>query len=203
MRKIVNMVPSRSTIRLLKAFVVVAAVTAVCAVVGLRDRTRPAPHGESAAATPAAAAAPGVETPDHELKVLEAAARKKPGHAPVLFRLATLAEAAGRAEDARKYLEQILRGEPQNLEARLELGKVMFGAGDVAAALTQTNLVLKSHPDHPDALYNLGAIYGNLGDERLARENWMRLLATSPSSESGRRARQALDRLGGGPGDRP
>lgn len=196
------MSPSKSTIRVLKVVVIVAAAAAIAAAVYTRHRTPAHPRPGSVPAAPMAAAAPGVETPEHELKVLEAAARKNPGHVPVLFKLATLAEAAGRTADARNYLEQILRGKPQNLEARLELGKVMFEAGDVAAAISQTNLVLKSRPDHPDALYNLGAIYGNLGNERLALEYWGRLLATSPSTDSGRRAKQAVEQVHRGSGDR-
>jgi TolA-binding protein len=54
---------------------------------------------------------------------------------------------------------------------------------------------LKVSPNHPDALYNLGAIYGNLGNGRLARDNWDRLLAVSPKSESALRARSMLSQL--------
>ena len=131
----------------------------------------------------------------HEAKMLAEALRKKPQHAPVLFRMAQLSEAAGDHAKAADHLREILRQEPNNQEAQLELGKVLYQSGDVAGALEHTQAILKVSPNHPDALYNLGAIYGNLGNGRLAREHWDRLLAVSPKSESALRARSMLSQL--------
>jgi len=147
-------------------------------------------------ATPAPAKEQSAEKDNgHEAKMLAEALRKKPQHAPVLFRMAQLSEEAGDYAKAAEHLREILRQEPANQEAQLELGKVLYQLGDVAGALEHTQAILKVSPDHPDALYNLGAIYGNLGNGRLAREHWNRLLAVSPQSESAVRARRLLSQL--------
>jgi tetratricopeptide (TPR) repeat protein len=165
---------------------------------------KPAPRAPSGAAKPASsksAPAPQPTKPGdpHEAKMLEQALQKKPGHGPVLMRLAKLASEAGKPAEALKHLEQLVKAEPDNAEARLELGKILFETGDVSGALEQTSQILKTHPNHPDALYNLGAIYGNLGNTGLALQNWEKLISTSPDSESGARARQMIAQLKGRP----
>jgi len=155
-----------------------------------------APDRGGRSATPASTKEPSAEKDNgHEAKMLGEALRKKPQHAPVLFRMAQLSEEAGDYAKAAEHLREILRHEPNNQEAQLELGKVLYQLGDVAGALEHTQAILKVSPDHPDALYNLGAIYGNLGNGRLAREHWNRLLAVSPQSESAMRARKMLSQL--------
>jgi cytochrome c-type biogenesis protein CcmH/NrfG len=136
-------------------------------------------------------------TGGHDLKVLEQALTRKPGHTPVLMNLAKLEEEKGRLHEAVQHLKEILGGEPGNLEARLELGRVLFQLGDIEGALAQTQAILKVQPTNPDALYNLGAIYGNLGNAARAREYWERLIALEPQSESGKRAQRMLPQLAG------
>jgi tetratricopeptide (TPR) repeat protein len=131
----------------------------------------------------------------HEARMLTLALDKKPDHVPVLFRLAKLASEAGRPAEAAQYLKDILKQEPANLEARLEFGKISFELGNVQEAISQTEEILKEHPGQPDALYNLGAIYGNLGNNERALGYWKQLLSTSPTSESGMRARQLIAEL--------
>jgi tetratricopeptide (TPR) repeat protein len=131
----------------------------------------------------------------HDLKVLEKALTKKPGHAPVLMNMAKIEEEKGRLDEAAKHLKEIVDQESGNLEARLELGRVLFQRGDVQGALDQTQAILKVQPGHPDALYNLGAIYGNLGNAARAREYWERLISLAPQSESGKRAQRMLPQL--------
>ena len=89
----------------------------------------------------------------------------------------------------------MLTQEPGNVPARLDLGKIQFEAGHVTDAIQTTTAILKEQPDHPDALYNLGAIHGNLGQRDRAIEYRSRLLASSPQSESGKRARQMMAEL--------
>jgi Flp pilus assembly protein TadD len=136
-------------------------------------------------------------TSGHDLKVLESALIKKPGHTPVLMSLARLEEEKGHPDEAAKHLKEIVDREPGNLEARLELGRVLFQRGDVQGALDQTRAILKVQPGNPDALYNLGAIYGNLGNAALAREYWGQLIALDPQSESGKRAQRMMPQLAG------
>jgi tetratricopeptide (TPR) repeat protein len=132
---------------------------------------------------------------DHEAKMLAEELKRKPGHVPVLFRLAQLAEQSGHPKDAVPFLRDILKQEPNNQDALLELGRVLFDTGDVAGALEQTNRVLEMQPGQPDALYNLGAVYANIGNAELARKYWQRLVQSSPQSESGLRAKESLGRL--------
>ena len=136
---------------------------------------------------------PGKEA--HEAKVLEMALSKKPGHTPVLMKLAKLEEDKGNLDEATRHLLEIVKNEPGNMEARLELGRLYFQRGNIQGALDQTQAILKVQPDNPDALYNLGAIYGNLGNAALAREYWGRLIAKSPQSDSGKRAQQMIAML--------
>jgi tetratricopeptide (TPR) repeat protein len=148
----------------------------------------------SANAKPVASAKPAVPN-DHEAKMLAEELKRKPGHVPVLFRLAQLSEESGHPQDAARYLREAVQQEPDNADARLELGKVLFETGDVGGALEQTRKILDKQPDQADALYNLGALYANLGNADLARQYWQRLVQSSPDSESGKKAKESLNRL--------
>ena len=186
--------------RVLKGLLVVAALgVALLALKGmpfLPDRAAPA----------AKAVVPEVKPPDsvsfnkttvdqHQLKVLEQALKKMPGHTPVLFEMAQLEAQKGQYQDARQHLQEILRKEPKNAEAKLELGRILFQIGDVQGAIRQTEELLQANPSNQDALYNMGAIYGNLGNKVRATQYWKQLEAVAPDSPSGRKARQALDQL--------
>ncbi len=149
---------------------------------------------KSVAAKPVASAKPAVPD-DHEAKMLAEELKRKPGHVPVLFRLAQLSEESGHPRDAARYLREAVKQEPDNADARLELGKVLFETGDAAGALEQTKAILDKQPNQADALYNLGALYANLGNADLARQYWQRLVQASPDSESGKRAKESLSRL--------
>jgi tetratricopeptide (TPR) repeat protein len=129
---------------------------------------------------------------EHEAKMLASELKKKPGHVPILLRLAKIASDSGHPAEAIEHLEEALRHEPENIEARLELGKLLFERGSVQGAIEQNSTILKLKPDNPDALYNLGAIYGNIGNTPRAVQYWNRLLAVDPQSESGRRASRML-----------
>lgn len=149
--------------------------------------------------TPAkAAAAPVVETPEHELKALAMELEKNPGHTPVLMRMAQLERDKGKLDDALEYLRQAVKADPANRDARLELGRTLYEKGDVGGAIEQTVELLKADPKNVDALYNLGAIYANLGNAGRAREYWRQAVAANANAESGKRARESLARLGGG-----
>ncbi len=152
--------------------------------------SRPAPPASTSTVEKMLADGPGKEA--HEAKVLEMALTKKPGHTPVLMKLAKLEEDKGKLDDATRHLQEIVKNEPGNTEARLELGRVFFERGNIQGALEETQAILKVQPDNPDALYNLGAIYGNLGNATLARQYWGQLIAKSPQSESGKRAQQMI-----------
>ena len=135
--------------------------------------------------------------PQHEALILNEALKRKPGHAPVLLRLAQMAEESGNHNQAIRYLQDVLRTEPHNTDAQLELGRVFFQTGDVQGAITETKRILDRQPDQADALYNLGAIYANLHDTKLALQYWDRLVATSPASDSAQRAKRLMPQLAG------
>ncbi len=187
-------------IRLLKGLLL-ATVLAVGVIVyrGLPNQHKASQSSPPTNAQPLKASVPATANPvpnkEHELKVLELALKKKPGHAPVLFEMAKIESEQGHLPDAAKHLSELVKSEPGNAEARLELGKVLFQLGDVQGAIAQTDEILKSHPDYEGALYNLGAIYGNLGNKERAMEYWNRLIALYPESENGKKARQMMSQL--------
>ena len=174
-------------------------LAALCLVIlnpgcGTRPSDRPSTSDRPLAAHSRSVASPG-GTDLHEAKMLSAALQKRPDHVPVLLRLASLAFESGKPAEAERYLNEALKLEPDNVPARLDLGRIQFEAGRVPDAIRTTEEILKVQPDNADALYNLGAIYGNLGQRERAIEYWNRLLASSPGSESGRRARQMMSEL--------
>jgi len=136
------------------------------------------------------------QNPAHERAALEEELKKKPGHPPILLRLAELERDAGRPAGAVPYLRQILDQDSKNEDARLELGRVLYDAGDVEGALRETKQLLVDHPNQVDGLYNLGAIYANQNRLDLAREYWSKAVATAPASDSGGRAKDSLAKLG-------
>jgi tetratricopeptide (TPR) repeat protein len=138
------------------------------------------------------------DNPAHELKELAVQLEKKPGHLPVLMRMAQLEHDQGKLAEAEAHLREALAGEPENADLHLELGRVLYEKGDRNEALKETERALAINPKHADALYNMGAIHANLGDTGRARSYWEKLIASAPESESGKKAREGLARLGGG-----
>ena len=138
------------------------------------------------------------DNPTHELKELEVQLRKKPGHLPVLMRMAEIEHEQGKLAEAATHLREAIVSEPANADAHLELGLVLYEKGDRSEALKETEQALAINPKHADALYNLGAIHANLGETERARSYWDQAIAFAPESESGKKAREALARLPGG-----
>jgi tetratricopeptide (TPR) repeat protein len=137
------------------------------------------------------------DNPAHELKELAVQLQKKPGHLPVLMRMAQLEHDQGKLAEAEAHLREALAGEPGNADVHLELGLVLYEKGDRNEALKETERALAINPKHADALYNMGAIHANLGDTGRARSYWEKLIASAPESDSGKKAREGLARLGG------
>ena len=138
------------------------------------------------------------DNPAHELKELAVQLQKKPGHLPVLMRMAQIEHDQGKLAEAATHLREALVSEPANADAHMELGRVLYEKGDPNEALKETEQALVINPKHADALYNLGAIHANLGDTARARSYWEKLVASAPESESGKKARDGLARLRGG-----
>jgi Flp pilus assembly protein TadD len=187
-------------VRIMKAGVLCAALAALFLILRFapapqtsRPPSKTAGSGADAIPTTIPSEKPGKD--QHDLKVLEMALRKKPGHTPVLMQLAKLEEEKGNLEKAAEHLQEIVKKEPGNLAAELELGRVLYQRGNIQGALEHTQAILKVQPNNADALYNLGAIYGNLGNVKLAREYWGRLISIDPRSESGKRAQQTMAQL--------
>ncbi len=137
------------------------------------------------------------ESPDHELKMLAVELQKKPGHTPVLLRMAQLEREKGEVDSAAGHLREVLANEPANPDAHLELGRILYEKGDIGSAIAETTKVLAADPKQVDALYNLGAIYANTGDPARARSYWTKAVQSDSNADSGRKAREALTRLGG------
>ena len=142
------------------------------------------------AASPAAASA-------HERAMLTEQLKRKPGHAPVLLRLAELEQEAGRPAQATEHLRTLLKSEPGNREALLELGRALHDSGDVPGALRETRRLLELDPKNVDAHYNLGAIHANQGELEAARQAWTEAVRIGPATESGKRAAAGLQQLVG------
>ena len=146
------------------------------------------------ASRPAAAAA---DNPEHELKALALELEKKPGHAPILLRMAQLERDKGKLDDAASHLREAVKTEPSSQEAHLELGRLLYERNDVSGAISETEKVLTLNPKQVDALYNLGAIYANLGNVERARSYWSRAIAADPAADSSRKAKDGLGKLQG------
>jgi len=153
-------------------------------------------RSEAPAAAPRKAAAVA-ENPEHELKALAMELEKKPGHTPILMRMAQLEHDKGRLDDAAGHLRMAAQNEPSNQDVHLELGRVLYEKGDVDGAISETEKVLSLNPSQVDALYNLGAIYANRGNPQQARSYWIKAVTAEPAADSAKKARDALARLGG------
>ena len=149
---------------------------------------------------PARAAATGSldvpEVPDHELKALAVELEKKPGHTPILLRMAQLEEGKGKLDDAERHLREVVKNEPANADAHLDLGRILYQKNDLAGAISETEKVLTANPRQVDALYNMGAIYANVGNPERARSYWSKAVAAGGDTDSGRKAREGLTKLG-------
>lgn len=148
--------------------------------------------GGAPAPVPAAA-----DNPDHELKELAVQLQRKPGHIPVLLRMAQLERQKGEWKDAGEHLREAVKNEPTNQDAHLELGRLLYERNDVNGAIGETEKVLELNPKQVDALYNMGAIYANLGNVERAKSYWSKSVAADAASDSGQKARSGLNQLGG------
>ena len=135
------------------------------------------------------------ENPDHELKMLTVQLEKKPGHLPVLMRMAQIEHDQGKMTDAVKHLRDAAASEPSNPDVHLELGRILYETGARDEARKETEQALALNPKSVDALYNLGAISANAGDPRGARSYWEKAVALDPASESGKKARDSIGKL--------
>jgi Flp pilus assembly protein TadD len=178
-----------------KKWLILGAVIVVIAA-GSVFLTTVATRTNSSASSTGASPAP-TENPDHELKALAVELEKKPGHTPILMRMADLEHGKGKLDDAIQHMQQAVQSEPANKEARLELGRLLYEKGDIGGAITETEKILASDPGQVDALYNLGAIYANLGNNERAKSYWIRAAKVGGDADSGRKAREALTKLGG------
>ena len=70
------------------------------------------------------------DNPVHELKELAVQLQKKPGHLPVLMRMAQIEHDQGKLAEAEAHLREALAGEPGNADVHLELGLVLYEKGD-------------------------------------------------------------------------
>lgn len=147
----------------------------------------------SGAATNSSSSAP--QDTIHEKAALEEELKTKPGHAPILLRLAELERNAGRVDGALNYLRQAADVDPSNEDALLELGRAQFETGDIDGALKTTEKLVQEHPSNVDGLYNLGAIHANLGHNDQAKEYWTKAAQVDPASESGKRATESMAQL--------
>ena len=137
------------------------------------------------------------DNPEHELKELAVQLQKKPGHTPVLLRMAQLERDKGSLDDAVGHLREAIQSEPSSQDAHLELGRILYEQKDVNGAIAETEKVLVLNPKQVDALYNLGAIYANLGNAERARSYWSKAVAVDPAADSARKAKDGLVKLGG------
>ena len=135
------------------------------------------------------------DNPDHELKELAVQLQRKPGHTPVLMRMAQIEHDQGKLADAAGHLREVIQNEPANPDAHLELGRVLYEKGDCSQAIAETEKALAANPKHVDPLYNLGAIYANQGNTERARSYWKSAWDADPRSDSGKKARESLARL--------
>ncbi|MGA7412355.1 MAG: tetratricopeptide repeat protein [Bryobacteraceae bacterium] len=185
----------------IRAVPLVVVVIAVLVAAGLKsyksfNSSKPSPSFSKAVDKAVDANAEPPHDSIHEKAALEMGLKKKPGHPPILLRLAELSRNAGQPKAAVEYLRQAVAADPKNLDARLELSRSLYEINDVDGAIAETKRLLADFPNQIDALYNIGAIYANLGKTDLARQYWTQAVATDPDSDSGRKSAAALTKIG-------
>jgi tetratricopeptide (TPR) repeat protein len=184
-----------TAVPLVAVVVIILVWVGIKSVRSIKPSTAPSKAVETSAVRLDANASP---PPDsiHEKAALEQGLKKKPGHPPILLRLAELSRDAGQPKDAVGYLRQAVAADPKNLDARLELSRALYDTNDIEGAITETKRLLADFPNQVDALYNLGAIYANVGKLDLARQYWNQAVASDANSESGRKAAAGLTKIG-------
>ncbi len=161
----------------------------------LEQRHESTPASVSSSSSAPASSSNSTADRVHELKALQEELAKKPEHPPILLRMAQLSSELGKPADAISYLERLVKADPKNVDGRLELGRLLYESNDVQGSMRETAKILEINPKQVDALYNLGAIYANLNNAATARTYWTRAVASDPGSDSGKRAREGLEKL--------
>jgi tetratricopeptide (TPR) repeat protein len=179
--------------RLLAGLVIAGAIVVPLLMLENHHASAPAAVSSSSSTAPSS----GNSTADrvHELKALEEELAKKPEHPPILLRMAQISSDLGKPADAISYLQRLVKADPKNVDGRLELGRLLYENNDVQGSMRETSKILELNPKQVDALYNMGAIYANLNNSATARAYWNRAVASDPGSDSGKRAREGLEKL--------
>jgi tetratricopeptide (TPR) repeat protein len=159
------------------------------------NRQSPALPAQAPAAAPAAA---GERQPpvvdDTRVKALQAAIQKDPRNADNHAQLGNVYFDAEQWPNAIESYERSLKLDPNNADVSTDLGVGYFYTNRTDEALAQFEHSLKVSPNHTKTLLNKGIVLA-FGKENLqaAAEEWKKVVALSPDSPEGQRARQALE----------
>ena len=113
------------------------------------------------------------------VQLLEAVAREEGGYYVARTRLAALAYAEGRREDAHAILDEIL-GRARYAQAMLLKAEFFRKEGNSAEALTRARNALEVNPNLLAAHYLTGELYQEQGDTLSARQAFERVLLLNP-----------------------
>jgi cytochrome c-type biogenesis protein CcmH/NrfG len=127
---------------------------------------------------------------------LERQAKTSPDNAAIRVELGNLYFDAERFDAAIPWYEAAAKLDPKNVSASTDLAVAYYYTDQVDRALAQIDRSLSADPRHLKTLLNQGIIRA-FGKKDLAgaAESWQRVVAISPDSEEGRRAKQGLDGL--------
>jgi tetratricopeptide (TPR) repeat protein len=161
------------------------------------QQAAPAPPVAAApaqAASSAPASAPALDT--GRAAELEQNAKASPNDAAVRVELANLYFNAERFDLAVPWYEAALKLNPKDINATTDLGVCYYYTNQVDRALAQFDASLAMDPRHVKTLFNQGVVLAfGKQDLKGAQQAWERVVALSPDSEEGKRARQGLDGL--------
>lgn len=122
---------------------------------------------------------------------------KAPGDAPVLHRLAVIARARGRVDEAERWLQAGLRAGPEDADILAELGTLRYDQGGRDEAAAYFSRALHADPLHARAHHGTGQILLDRGDVADAVASFRRAVDANPRYPGAwNDLGVALDRLG-------
>lgn len=126
---------------------------------------------------------------------LKAYTEKNPQDTSAIVELAELYAESHNMSESAIYFEKILKIDPKRKDVMFTLAELSYRMQDIPKAEKYISSILKLDPKNELANYNLGFIYVTQGEKVKAQKVWEKLAASSPNSEYGKMAKEALQNL--------
>lgn len=131
----------------------------------------------------------------HQMEMMQKRVEENPDDTLIARQYADFLAAAHRSEEAVKLYENILKKDAKRIDILFSLSFIYYNQKNFDKAEEATKKILKNDPDDLRARYNIGAIAQARGNTEKTVEIWTEIAQKYPSTETGKLAKESLQKL--------